>query len=141
MKSTLLALLLLVVSLAGVSNAQCTSETVNSFTLSPGTISGDQSQLATGTIQGCIPSGDQKLVVYITLQGVQGGTIYCYGGLGTEAGTCNWPGSPGNVTFSFAFNAFNHGTTNINATIGANAYGQTPITQPLTITPIGNPYE
>jgi len=131
--------LIVSVALTGFSHAQCTSETVNSFSLSPTTISGDESDLATATIQGCIPQNDHQLVVYISEQQISVTKTYCYGGVGFE-GTCGFPGSPGNVTFSFAV-AGHGGTTDMSGTVSVSAYGQTPLTQPLTVTAIANPYE
>lgn len=119
-----LLLLSLFVSLTAVSHAQCPNgATITSFNLSPGTIAGDESDLATGTIQGCIEPGGNQFAVYFDEHNISGGATYCYGGY-LSSQTCNFPGSPGNVTVSFAISAYNSGTTNMNATIGVYEQGQ-----------------
>jgi len=142
MKRTFLgfSLLFLFVSLSGVSHAQCTNETVNSFSLAPTTIAGDETDLATATITGCIPPNDSHLVVYISEQQISATKTYCYGGE-LFGGACNFPGSPGNVSVSFAVNGTNTSLNPESGTVSVSAYGQTPLTQPLTVNPIGSPYE
>ena len=56
--------LLLFVSLTAFSHA-CTTPTLTSFSLSPGSISGDQSEFATGSVQACLPPGSTTLNLYI----------------------------------------------------------------------------
>jgi hypothetical protein len=135
--------LFLIVSFTATGHA-CTVPVVTSFSLSPGSIAGDQSQLAIGIVQACLPAGSPNLNLYVALSAsLNASQFYCFGGDPVEGGGCNYIGiGPGNVTVAFATNGYNYGGTDEIGSILVNASNGPPSpTQPLTITSASNPYE
>src|SRR5207245_2636239 len=108
----------------------------------PGSISGDESEFATGTVQACIPDGNNGLAVAIVPSGFSASKTICYGGV-LVSGGCNYYGiGPGPVTVMFATNGYNYGTTDQSGTITITLNApNTQGVQSLTVTAIGSPYE
>jgi RHS repeat-associated protein len=125
-----------------LAHAQCTSPTLTSFSITPNVISGDQSQFATGTIQACLPSGNQNLSVAISATQVSATQTICNGGV-VEEGGCNYYGvGSGNVTVSFQINAYNYSGQTGTGTITVSLYSpNTEGSAQLTVTSAGSPYE
>jgi RHS repeat-associated protein len=144
MKRAVFCLLFLSVylSFTATSHAQCMVPTVTSFSLSPGTISGDGSQFAVATVGACLPSGTTNLSLYINPSGFSGSETICYGG-GLVSNGCNYIGvGSGNVQVSFAVNGINQTGSTENGSISIDAYNGPPIfTEPLSVTSVANPYE
>ena len=142
MKCFCAAVTLLLVSLSGIAHAQCTTPTLNSFTLTPNAIAGDQSQFAVGTVSFCLPPGDANLaVIQISESYITSTRSECINGYATDLGTCNYPNAgTGNITVEFYLNGYNYTTTAQSGTVNVNLYSYLPvISDPLTVNPAGVP--
>ena len=120
----------------------CDSVTLNSFTVSPSVISGDQSQFTVGTVSACLPSGITTLGLYFAPSLFTSTKAICNGAYYYQY-TCNFYGvGPGNVTVSFEMNGYNYGTTENDGyiTVSLGSPG-TQGTANVTVTPVGSPYE
>ncbi len=135
-------LLTVILSLTAVGHADCSSVTLNSFTVSPSVISGDQSQFTVGTVSACLPSGITTLDLYAAPSLFSVTQMFCNGASAYQY-TCVFNGvGPGNVTVSFEMNGYNYGTTENDGyiTVSLGSPG-TQGTANVTVTPVGNPYE
>src|ERR1700756_1137892 len=95
-----LAAVIVFFCLASLANAQCTGACLTSFSISPSTIAGNNSDFATGTVQANVVNPQyQTLNIYIqTLPNTPGGTRFiCVAGqyFSGNPGGCSYPVSPG----------------------------------------------
>src|ERR1700730_4170915 len=72
------ALLLFLACFAQAAHA-CDSVTLNSFTVSPTVISGDQSQFTVGTVSACLPSGITTLDLFAAPSLFTSTKMFCNG--------------------------------------------------------------
>jgi RHS repeat-associated protein len=122
----------------------CDTPTVNSFSLAPSAILGDQSEFATGMVQACLPEGTTTLSLWVGGSGYTATKINCGGGEASGY-TCNYPGvGPGTVAVTFSTNGYNYTNTDQVGSITVGFIGDpNSLTQAITVHGVGttNPYE
>ena len=123
-----------VLFLAPAASAQCTTACLQSFTISPGSVVGDQSDFATATVQ--VYVGDPSETVFpVFLQMAGPGTLYPYCGAGQPfTNGCDFLVNQGNNTLTFYFSAYNGANATVNDTVTVS-WGVN-LSAPLAITPV-----
>lgn len=127
----------LVFTFAGSAHGQCSTPTINSFSISPNVIRGDESELATATVSACLPPGATNLNLSIQPSYFNATEFICSGGSKVSGG-CNYYGvGPGNVTVTFQTNGANYTTNDVQGQILVTPSSPSSATVSLTVTGVG----
>lgn len=127
-----------------LASAQCgVTACLTNFSISPGTIVGDNSEFATGAVQLYVPPQNNPPVglgiqIQVTPNSLSGSEFNCVGGQGYGMG-CWWPVTEGTNYLYFNFNASNYSASTV--TSGFTVSFDVTLTAYYNVTPTQSPQE